>query len=139
MAQIEGIVRLFLSSFLGLDCIGPSSHMLCACVFVTTVYQKLLSLVVLCSFRPPKVSKKLTFRLLGWLFILFKDTLIMIYLFYYLHKKLNKINSQIRSLKVRNGTWTEGVFYSVLVLLYLFSSSARKSLSWFRAKYNDQE
>ena len=43
-----------------------------------------------------------------------KNILIIIYLFYYLYKKLNKMNSQIRNLKVKNDAFkgTEGVVSS---------------------------
>jgi hypothetical protein len=48
-----------------------------------------------------------------------RDILIKIYLFYYLHKKLNKTNGQIRNLKVKNDTFngTERVlnYYACLV------------------------
>jgi len=87
-----------------------------------------------------------TYRLFVWPFVLFKifiniiyfvmiysiirDTLIMIYLFYYLHKKMNKTNGQTRSLKVKNDTFngTEGVYgymllyagFCVILTCYLF-------------------
>jgi len=40
-----------------------------------------------------------------------RDTLILTYLFYYLHKKMNKTNGQTRSVKVKIVTYfgTEGV------------------------------
>jgi len=49
-----------------------------------------------------------------------KSILTIIYLLYYLHKKLNKINSQIKNLKVKNDIFnrTEGVLGPCL----LFSS-----------------
>ena len=45
-------------------------------------------------------------------YFIIRNTLIMIYLFYYLHKNLNKTNGQTRSLKIKNDTFnvTEGVF-----------------------------
>jgi len=44
-------------------------------------------------------------------YFIIKDTFIMFYLFYYLHKNLNKTNGQTRSLKVKNVTYfrMEGV------------------------------
>jgi hypothetical protein len=42
-----------------------------------------------------------------------KDTLILTYLFHYLHKKLNKTNGQTRNVKVKNVTylrWREKLF-----------------------------
>jgi hypothetical protein len=40
-------------------------------------------------------------------YFIIRDNLIIIYLFYYLHKKLNKTNCQIRSLKVKNDIFNE--------------------------------
>jgi len=41
----------------------------------------------------------------------------MIYLFYYLHKKLNKTNSQIRNLKVKNDTFNRTGEYHLTIFI----------------------
>ena len=70
-------------------------------------------------------------------YFIIRDTLIMIYLFYYLHKKLNKMNGQKRSLEVKNDTFngTEGVLIELrcwrlgmvpnLIYLYILKSGLK--------------